>query len=129
MKHLEMTQGVINRLAGNSFIVKGWSVTLVSALFALAAKEADVRYVLLGIFPVGMFWGLDGYFLYQERLFRKLYDKVRLSENDTDFSMNTKGLWNWKVSWPAAILSPASLLFYGIVLFAIGIVKCRYSGH
>jgi hypothetical protein len=41
LKHLELVQGVINRMAGNSFILKGWSVTLTSALFALAAKDAN----------------------------------------------------------------------------------------
>ena len=34
--------------------------------------------------------GLDGYFLHQERLFRKHYDPVlKLSEDKIDFSMNT----------------------------------------
>ncbi len=37
LKHLEMIQGVVNRMASNSFQLKGWSVVLVSALFALAA--------------------------------------------------------------------------------------------
>ena len=41
-KHLELIQGVINRMAGNSFHLKGWSVVLVSALFALAASNAKV---------------------------------------------------------------------------------------
>ena len=30
IKHLEMIQGVINRMAGNSFALKGWSVTLIA---------------------------------------------------------------------------------------------------
>ena len=29
--HLEMVQAVITRMAGNSFLIKGWSVTLVAA--------------------------------------------------------------------------------------------------
>ncbi len=41
LKHLELSQGVINRMAGNSFLLKGWSVTLVSALFALSAKDSN----------------------------------------------------------------------------------------
>ena len=32
-KHLELIQGVINRLSSNSFLLKGWSVVLISALF------------------------------------------------------------------------------------------------
>ena len=39
LKHLEMIQGVINRLAANSFMLKGWSVFLISALFVLAARD------------------------------------------------------------------------------------------
>ena len=39
IKHLEMIQGVINRMASNSFLLKGWTVVLVSALFALAAND------------------------------------------------------------------------------------------
>ena len=37
--HLEMIQGIVNRLSHNSFLLKGWSVVLVSAMFALAAKD------------------------------------------------------------------------------------------
>ena len=39
--HLQMILGVVNRMAGNSFMVKGWSVTLVAALFALAAADTN----------------------------------------------------------------------------------------
>ena len=34
LKHLEMVQGVINRMASNSFMLKGWAVTLVAGIFA-----------------------------------------------------------------------------------------------
>src|SRR2546428_5572109 len=77
VKHLEMIQAVVSRLAGNSFSIKGWSITLVSALFALAAKDANARYAALALLPALCFWGLDAYYLRQERLFRKLYDAVR----------------------------------------------------
>jgi len=32
LKHLEMIQDVIKRMASNSFLLKGWSLTLVVAL-------------------------------------------------------------------------------------------------
>ena len=41
LKHLEMVQGVINRMASNSFMLKGWAVTLVAGIFALAGKDTD----------------------------------------------------------------------------------------
>ena len=36
IKHLEIIQGIINRMAGNSFALKGWAVTLIAGIFALA---------------------------------------------------------------------------------------------
>ena len=65
-KHLELIQGVINRLSTNSFLLKGWSVVLVSALFALSASDSRPAFVLLAYIPASIFWGLDGFFLWQE---------------------------------------------------------------
>ena len=41
VNHLEMIQGVISRMASNSFALKGWAVTLVAGIFALSSKDAD----------------------------------------------------------------------------------------
>ena len=68
-KHLEMIQGVINRLSTNSFLLKGWSVVLVSALFALSAGDSNPAFIFLAYIPTLVFWGLDGYFLWEERKF------------------------------------------------------------
>jgi hypothetical protein len=76
VEHLKLIQDVVSRLAGNSFSMKGWSITLTSALLALAAKDANVHYALLALVPVLFFWGLDGYYLLLERRFRKIYDLV-----------------------------------------------------
>jgi hypothetical protein len=45
ISHLQMLQAVITRMAGNSFLLKGWSVTLVSAPFALAAAKANINFI------------------------------------------------------------------------------------
>lgn len=90
IKHMEIIQGVINRMAFNSFALKGWIVTLVAGIFALATKDVDTRYFFVVYIPIITFWGLDAYYLLQERLYRALYDKVRnMGEDDVDFSMNT----------------------------------------
>lgn len=87
---MEFIQGVINRMAFNSFALKGWIVTLVAGIFALATKDVDTRYFFVVYIPIITFWGLDAYYLLQERLYRALYDKVRnMGEDDVDFSMNT----------------------------------------
>jgi hypothetical protein len=121
VKHLELIQGVVNRLAGNSFLIKGWSVTLTSALFALAAARSDRRFVLLSYFPVMMFWILDSYFLYQERLFRKLYDQVRAAST-SDFSMDTTKLKQDAKTWAQTAFSITLLIFYGTIVGVILII-------
>jgi len=88
LKHLEMIQEIISRMASNSFALKGWAVTLVAGIFALAGKDTEKMYFLLAYLPIVVFWGLDSYYLLQERLYRALYDKVRkMPVEEVDFSM------------------------------------------
>lgn len=114
-----MIQAVIARMAGNSFLLKGWSVTLVAALFALAAKDANKNYVNVAFIPVVIFWILDAYYLYEERLFRGVYERVRrLDESQIDFSMTPTRegpLWTRMVPFH----DPLLLVFYGALIAAI----------
>jgi len=119
-KHLELIQGVINRMAGNSFHLKGWSVVLVSALFALAGNDKNVYFVYLAFLPAIAFWVLDGYFLRQERLFRELYnDERQKTDPKSDFTMDTSPYKENVSSWPATCFSATLLIFHGVVLGAI----------
>lgn len=120
-KHLEFAQGVINRMGQNSFLIKGWTVTLVSALFALAAKDSNQKFVIVAYFPTVVFWLLDSYYLYQERLFRKLYEHVR-KETTVDYSLNTKKFDKGFSDWASAALSKTILLFYGVVVLTLLII-------
>lgn len=128
--HLRLIQGVINRMAGNSFHLKGWSVVLVSALFALAAKDSSVFFVYLAFFPAMAFWILDGFFLRQEKLFRKLFDYVRLKdESEIDFSMDTSVVSHDMENWPRVTVSRTLSIFHGTVvgsiIIVIAIINCR----
>lgn len=116
VKHLEMTQGVINRLGSNSFLLKGWSMTIIAAAMVLVARvELDKPYiVLVFILPILGFWILDGYFLWQERLFRQVYNEIR-QEKNTKFEMNpAKHRHKPNCSWRSAIFSETLRIFYPI---------------
>lgn len=118
--HLEMIQGIVNRLSHNSFLLKGWTVILVSAMFALAAKDKNSLFIYLAYFPSISFWCLDGYFLWQERLFRALYDRVRLlKEEDIDYSMNVANADISGINWANAFLSKTLIIFHGVILVSI----------
>lgn len=113
-KHLEFLQAAISRMSGNLFLLKGWSVTLIAALFALAAKDTNKAYIIVAYFPLFIFWSLDGYFLSMERRLRSLYEHTRhLEEEDIDFSMNTEPYKKLPGnSWIESLFSRTLLVYY-----------------
>lgn len=135
LKHLEMSQAVVSRMASNSFLIKGWSVTLLSAVLALALKDKIDAMAAIGFVPVVMFWALDGWFLRQERLFRKLWDVRRVEAQHlvTDFDMDTTsfdaGVPPWhKIAFSSTLLAFHGALFTVLVLaLALAVVCMRGS--
>jgi hypothetical protein len=101
----------------NSFLIKGWAITLVSALFALAAKDTNVNYVLVSYIAISVFWFLDGFYISQERQYRDLYNEITgKSENEIDFNMDASVYDEGNNSWLTGIFSKTLVLFYGILI-------------
>ena len=123
VKHLEMIQAIVTRMAGNSFLIKGWTVTVAAALVALAAKESEARFALVSLLPVLSFWGLDAYFLRYERLFRCLYDHVRSAPEEellgNPYSLSVKPYIGACPNWFRTLLSAHILMLHGAMILAI----------
>jgi hypothetical protein len=118
----EFIQVVISRLANDSFYMKGWALTVAGAFYGFAVKGTNWRVAAIGLMPVVVFWGLDAYFLLQERLFRSLYDPVRLRNPAVEpFSMNAAAYATGVASWWRTLSSRTLMPFYGPV-FIIGII-------
>jgi hypothetical protein len=121
--YLQIIQGVITRMGSNSFVLKGWNVTLVSALFALAAKDSNSQFILIAILPAVAFWCLDAFYLRQERLFRKLYEDVCSlrtgSQAFAPYSMNTGKYEGAVASLFQTILAPAVFVLHGVIVTII----------
>ena len=93
LKHLEFIQNVITRMNSNSFLIKGFSITLITALIALASGDCNETFILVVYFPIPILWILDSFYLSQERQFRLLYENVsNKDENSIDFSMDTSSV-------------------------------------
>ncbi len=125
LKHLELIQVVINRLASDSFRMKGWTVFLVAALFVLLARQGAFDSGYIALLPIVAFWGLDGYFLWQERLFRAHYDNVRaLPAENIDFSMDVRTYRGpLRRSWLGTMFSRTLTFFYGtLIIFVLAVV-------
>ncbi|WP_121609136.1 hypothetical protein [Mesobacillus foraminis] len=114
MKHLEMIQNVITRMASNSFLLKGWTVTLVVGLLAFAnIKEMNSDFMFLALVPAAFFWVLDGYFINEERKYVKLYEHVATLNNDQiDFSLNARQYEEKTGGLVSAFWSNTLKLFY-----------------
>lgn len=87
IKHLEFIQNTITRMNTNSFILKGWCITLVSGVIALSIDKDNPMILFTGL-PISIiFWFLDSYYLWLEKIFRIHYSK-EVEKKETDFNLN-----------------------------------------
>ena len=123
IKHLEFIQATIIRFGNSSFLIKGWAFTVTAAFFAVQANKLTLALGLVALVPVFAFWALDGYFLWQERLYRRLYDDVRGPASAVEpMSMNTAG-YRSLTSWWAAARSVTLVLAYGgLAVINLGLI-------
>ena len=125
-KHLEMIQSIIQRMANNSFMLKGWAVTLIVAIFALADENTNQNYFGLTYIPAIAFWFLDAYYLQLERKFKILYDEIRQkSAVDFDLSIqdiNYKKIKKEKLRYVKCLFSASEWLFYIPIVVVLTII-------
>ena len=75
-KHLEYLQAIITRHNTNSFMLKGWTITLLSALLALSGAIKEPNISLIALIPLLVFWCLDTFYLSNERCFIDLFNSA-----------------------------------------------------
>ena len=98
-KEIDLIQSCIKRMAQNSFMVKGWLITILAVVFALLPERVNLRFLcLLSFIIILCFWYLDGFFLKAERLYRWKYEWVisqRLNSTEYVFDLNpyNKNMW------------------------------------
>lgn len=120
VKHLEMIQAVVARLANEAALVKGWALTVSAAFFGFAAQAPSWAVAVVGMLPVIAFWGLNAYYLRAERQYRALFDRVRISDASVQtFCMDAHN--EQVASWWKTILTPTLLAFYGAI-FLVGAI-------
>ena len=120
LEHLKMIQGVIERMGRNSFQLKAWSAALATGWLAFVAQggTGQLHPGALILVPFIILFALDGYYLWQERLFRGLYDAVR-SADSTDYSMATSGSAQGNGYWSALLSRTVLFYHFAIVVLAI----------
>ena len=120
MKEIDIIQSIINRMSSNSFLIKGWTITLVVATLLLdkTLLGGSKQQIFIAFIPLLVFWFLDAYFLWQERLYRKLYEWVvtnRLNTDDDLLNMNAHRFETQVQSRFRIMLSVTLGWFYGTI--------------
>jgi len=130
LKEIEIIQDIIKRMAFNSFMIKGWAITLVVVTLLLKGTRFQV---LIAFIPLLVFWFLDAYFLWQERMYRKLYDWIisnRLKTDEHLFDMNAyrfkdnvqskfRIMFSITLGWFYGSIA-VLVIIYGLILFTKG---------
>lgn len=130
LKHLEFIQAVIARMSTSSFLFKGWAITIAAGLSAFAATSTKdvLRVALIGAVASSvLFWGLDGYYLWIERRYVALYQRVaKMPAQDVDFSMVTDRS-NSACEWLKTCFRPHLWIFYLSIVIgeAIGLILIK----
>ena len=127
LKHLEFIHNVISRLAGNSFWLKGWSVTLVAAIFAVAAKDGTGSFLWVALIPAFAFWGLDAFYRGQEHVFRDMHDEVVAGDVDL-MSMQTEKYEKGFVGWLGDLFSRSVWPFHLALVVVVVVVIIQAGG-
>lgn len=119
LKEVDLVQEIIKRMANNSFLIKGWTITLVAATLLLRGKQIQIY---ISLIPLITFWFLDAYYLQQERLYRRLYDWIisnRLKTDDYLFNLDGNRFADQVHSRLRTMLSITLIIFYGLIAILI----------
>ncbi len=68
IKHIEILQGIITRMAGNSAACKAWAIPVITGIVAFSIEKQCIP-VVVSLIPAVMFFLLDSFYLGLERHF------------------------------------------------------------
>lgn len=128
-KEIDLIQGCIGRMSKNSFMLKGWALTIFAGVIAVTKASLLNDLVVLSccIFvPLCCFWILDAFFLHTEKKYRKMYEwvlKNRKEGNlDFQFDLNPQRFSNDAGCYFRTLFSITLAVFYAIPLLMILII-------
>ncbi|MGF1548567.1 MAG: hypothetical protein ACFCUG_14705 [Thiotrichales bacterium] len=88
LKHIEVYQSIISRMAANSSSCKQWCVALVTAVLAFVAEQDKAGSAYLAFVPIVLFGFLDFYYLALEKQFREAFTVTTNKVRDGRFHLD-----------------------------------------
>ena len=129
-KEIDLLQSCIDRMAKNSFMIKGWFVSIYAVILALLPEKVDVMLLCVVLIVVNMlFWYLDGVYLRDEKIYRRIYQWVveARKQNDRELMYQLElNLYKNKIGTMDSVgkimLSKSLFIFYAIPLAVLLVV-------
>lgn len=126
-KEIDLIQNCINRMAKNSFMLKGWTISLIAVVLALTADRLNPLFLFCSIvIPIFCFWYLDAFFLRTEKMYRKMYEWVteerKKGNFDFQYDLNPDRFKGKVESQCKVMISKTLRVFYGIPLLMVLLV-------
>lgn len=120
IRHLEMIQATISRMAGESARMKQFALASIAATATTAAATSSATLALAGAVLAIAFWAMDARYLAQERWFRAMYDAARERTSTADFTMTPDADTRAKSTVSDTMLGWSTLALY-LPLIALSI--------
>lgn len=122
-KEIDLIQNCIQRMSNNSFLIKGWLITIIAGVVTLSHENMNVSIFLILVFATIIFWGLDAFFLRTEKKYRKMYtwmlEQRKLDSRELQYDLEPKRFDNQVESVLKLMFSPTLAGFYLCVLIAV----------
>lgn len=125
MEEAEIVQGIIKRKSNHSFLLKGWTVSLIVATLIFQGQRV---HVMIAFIPLIAFWFLDAHYLQRIRRYKALYKwdiENRLKTDEYMFDININDRFGKAVpSRPELMVSEKLIWFYGSLFILTAIYYC-----
>lgn len=135
-KEIDLVQTCIERMARNSFMIKGWALTIFAGVIALLKEQvftSPVVVICSVIIPYLCFWYLDAYFLRTEKCYRQLYrwiiENRKAGIDDFQYDLNPCRFKSEAGNILKYLFSSTLFVFFGIpAIMMISIVVLAFCG-
>lgn len=128
--HLDHLQGVIGRLSQLQFTMKGFAITLASAVLALLANHPGYGPLIFSLLAVLIFAGLDAWLLTMEIRFRDRFEEIATRWDGQPVSLSLSACLKppiGPVEVARTVRRRFGLISYGALIIALVIGWCLLS--
>ena len=126
-KEIDLIQNCISRMANNSFLLKGWAISIIAVVIAISDARNNPFFLFCCIWvPLICFWYLDAFFLHAEKMYRKMYEWVlrERPKNNVEYlyDLNPHRFEKGVDGFCKVMFSKTLCVFYGIPLLIITLI-------